>query len=142
VRSSLPILVAPFKYRDRKPIKVRAPAQSQAAALLTIIQTDNAPILFVACAVFGSSIGNLITLPPLIIHREFDAAAFTKVMGLSGAVTGITSAFGPALVGLVHSLNGDYIVALGLCITLELVAAMIVLFGGQKHDISTSVQEL
>jgi MFS family permease len=115
---------------------------SQAAALLTIIQTDNAPILFVACAVFGFSIGNLITLPPLIIHREFDAAAFTKVMGLSGAVTGITSAFGPALVGLVHSLNGDYIVALGFCITLELVAATIVLFGGQRHDISTSVQEL
>ena|SRR5215472_2047774 len=44
-------------------------------ALLTIIQTDTAPILFVACAVFGLSIGNLITLPPLIIHRKFDAAA-------------------------------------------------------------------
>jgi MFS family permease len=115
---------------------------SQAAALLTIIQTDNAPILFVACAVFGFSIGNLITLPPLIIHREFDAAAFTKVMGLSGAVTGITSAFGPALVSLVHSLNGDYILALGFCITLELVAAMTVLFGGQRHDISMPVQEL
>src|SRR5215472_4758329 len=52
-------------------------------ALLTIIQTDTAPILFVACAVFGLSIGNLITLPPLIIHRKFDAAAFTRVMGLS-----------------------------------------------------------
>ena len=42
---------------------------SQAAALLTIIQTDEASVLFVACAIFGFTIGNLITLPPLIIHR-------------------------------------------------------------------------
>jgi MFS family permease len=79
---------------------------SQAAALVAISQTDSAPVLFAACAVFGFSVGNLITLPPLIIHREFDAAAFTMVMGLSGAVSGITGAFGPALVGLVHGLSG------------------------------------
>ena len=106
---------------------------SQAAALLTITQTDSAPVLFGACAVFGFSLGNLITLPPLIIHREFDATAFTMVMGLSGAVSGITSAFGPALVGLVHRLSGGYTGALALCITLELVAAVIVLCGDQRR---------
>jgi MFS family permease len=106
---------------------------SQAVALLTITQTDSAPVLFAACAVFGFPLGNLITLPPLIIHREFDATAFTMVMGLSGAVSGITGAFGPALVGLVHSLSGGYTGALALCITLELVAAVIVLCGDQRR---------
>jgi MFS family permease len=115
---------------------------SQAAALLAIIQTDNAPVLFAACAVFGLSIGNLITLPPLIIQREFDAAAFTTVMGLSGAVSGITGAFGPALVGLVHSLSGGYTGALVLCITLEFVAAVIVLCGDQRRHASASAQRI
>jgi MFS family permease len=115
---------------------------SQAAALLTITQTDNAPVLFAACAVFGLCAGNLITLPPLIIHREFDAAAFTMVMGLSGAVSGITGAFGPALVGLVHGLSGGYTGALALCIALELVAAVIVLCGDQRQDTTTSAQSV
>jgi cyanate permease len=102
---------------------------SQAAALLAMTQTDNAPVLFAACALFGFSVGNLITLPTLMIHREFDAAAFTLVMGLSDGVSGIIGAFGPALVGLVHGLSGGYGGALALCIALELVAAAIVLWG-------------
>lgn len=89
---------------------------SQAAALLAIIQTDEASVLFVACAIFGFTIGNLITLPPLIIHREFDAAAFTMVMGLSTAASGIVSALGPGLIGLVRSWSDGYTIALELCI--------------------------
>jgi MFS family permease len=114
---------------------------SQAAALLAIAHTDNASVLFAACAVFGFSVGNLITLPPLIIHREFEAAAFTMVLGLSGAVSGITGAFGPALVGLVHGLSGGYTGALALCITLELVAAVIVLWGDQARDTNRSARD-
>jgi MFS family permease len=104
---------------------------SQAAALLAIIQTDNATALFAACAVFGFTIGNLITLPPLIIHREFNAMDFTVVMGLSTALSGIVGALGPGLVGLVRSLSGGYAVALTLCIALELVAAVVVLWAGK-----------
>ena len=45
---------------------------TQALALLTIIEAGQAPVLLAACAAFGFSVGNLITLPPLIIHREFE----------------------------------------------------------------------
>jgi cyanate permease len=107
---------------------------SQAAALLAITQTDNATALFAACSVFGFTIGNLITLPPLIIHREFNATAFTVVMGLSTALSGIIGALGPGFVGLVRSLSGGYTVALALCIALELVAAVIVLCGGKRQE--------
>jgi MFS family permease len=100
---------------------------SQAVALLAIIQTDDASVLFAACAIFGFTIGNLITLPPLIIHREFDAAAFAVVMGLSTAASGIVGALGPGLIGLVRSWSDGYEAALALCIMLELVAAVIVL---------------
>jgi MFS family permease len=104
---------------------------SQAAALLTILQSDSVPIVLVACAVFGFSVGNLITLPPLIIHREFSAASFVVVMGLSNAISGVLGALGPVLVGLVRGWTGDYDAALALCIVLELVAAVIVVQRGR-----------
>jgi len=44
---------------------------SQAAALLVLINFRNDYLLIAACAVFGFSVGNLITLPSLIVQREF-----------------------------------------------------------------------
>src|SRR5215470_904187 len=99
---------------------------SQAAALLTILQADAVSIVLAACAVFGLSVGNLITLPPLIIHREFSPASFAVVMGLSSAISGTVGALGPAIVGLVRGWSGDYHAALALCVALELSAAAIV----------------
>jgi MFS family permease len=104
---------------------------SQAAALLVILQSDSVPIVLAACAVFGFSVGNLITLPPLIIHREFSVASFVVVMGLSNAISGILGALGPVLVGMVRSWTGDYNAALALCIALELVAAAIIVQRGR-----------
>jgi cyanate permease len=124
---------------DRKSVvsvvdEARETLVSQAAALLAIIQSDGAPVLFAACAIFGFTVGNLITLPPLIIHREFDASAFTMVMGLSTATSGIVGALGPGLVGLIRSLSGGYAVALTLCIALELVAAVALFCGGKRQE--------
>jgi cyanate permease len=100
---------------------------TQAAALLAIAWTTDTAVLFVACAVFGFSIGNLITLPPLIVHREFDSAAFGTVLGLSTSVCGIVSALGPGVVGFVRAATGGYTAALMLCVALQLVAAAILL---------------
>jgi MFS family permease len=102
---------------------------TQAAALFAISQSSEPAVLFVACAVYGFSIGNLITLPPLIIHREFEPAAFGTVLGLSTAICGIVSAFGPGLLGFVRGATGGYSAALMLCLTLQLVSAAIVLRG-------------
>jgi MFS family permease len=100
---------------------------SQAAALFAIAYAADTTILFVACAVYGFSIGNLITLPPLIIYREFEPAAFGTVLGLSTGIVGIISAFGPGLVGLIRGATGGYAAALMLCVLLKLASAAIVL---------------
>ena len=100
---------------------------TQAAAFCVIAWTSDTAFLFVACAVFGFSIGNLITLPPLIIHREFKAADFGIVMGLSTSISGIVNALGPGVVGLVRAATGGYTAPLMLCVMLQLVAAAIVL---------------
>ena len=89
------------------------------------------PIVLTACAVFGFSVGNLITLPPLIIHREFSAAGFAVVMGLSNAISGTIGSLGPALVGFVRGWSGDYRYS-PLCSAsaLELLAAALVVEWG------------
>jgi len=104
---------------------------SQAAALLTILHFETVPIVLAACAVFGFSVGNLITLPPLIMHREFSAASFVVVMGLSNAISGTIGSLGPAFVGLVCSFSGGYGTALVLCVALQLIAAVIVVQRGR-----------
>jgi len=100
---------------------------TQAAALFAITQTADTNGLFLACAAYGFSIGNLVTLPPLIIQREYEQAAFGIVLGLSTAVWGVVSAFGPGLLGLVRGATGGYAAALFLCLALKLVSAAIVL---------------
>lgn len=102
---------------------------SQAAALLIILQFDAVPAVLAACALFGFSVGNLITLPPLIMHREFSAASFVIVMGLSNAISGTVGSLGPAIIGVVQGWSGGYAMAIALCIALQLVAAVIVLKG-------------
>jgi MFS family permease len=99
---------------------------SQAAALLTILLADNMVAILAACAVFGFSVGNLITLPPLVIHREFDAASFAVATGLSTAISGTVCALGPALIGLVRGWSGNYDAALLVCVAFQLAAAAIV----------------
>jgi MFS family permease len=104
---------------------------SQATALSVILQTDMLPIVLAACAVFGLSVGTTITLPPLIIHREFNAPSFAVVMGLSNAISGTFGALGPGLAGLVRGWSGNYDAVLVLCIASELAAAALVLKHGR-----------
>jgi MFS family permease len=100
---------------------------TQAAALLLMTQTKDPATLFMACAVFGFSIGNLITFPALIIQREFDAHSFGMLIALSTAIGQFTYALGPALLGIIRDLTGGYAAALALCVLLDLAAAAIVL---------------
>src|SRR5216683_4369321 len=55
---------------------------SQAAALAVIINSRNDMLLIAACALFGFSVGNLITLPSLIVQREFDPRSFGVLISL------------------------------------------------------------
>ena len=102
---------------------------SQAAALAVMTQSANAQVLLAACAVYGFSVGNLITFPSLIIQREFEAASFGMLIGLSTAVSQFTYAFGPGVLGLLRDAADGYGAAIALCIALNLIAAAIVLKG-------------
>jgi len=100
---------------------------SQAAALLAMIWTGDAAALYVACAVYGFSAGNLITLPSLVIQREFEAASFGMLVGLSWAISQFTYAFGPGLLGVIRDMTGGYGAPLALCVALKVAAAVLIL---------------
>jgi predicted MFS family arabinose efflux permease len=110
-----------------------ASMMSQAAALLVLLQSQSPTVLLLCCAVYGFSIGNMITFPPLIIQREIGSTAFAAAMGLGTSISGIVSAFGPGIIGLVRSVSGDYTMAFAMCVVLDVVAAGIVLWRPGKR---------
>jgi MFS family permease len=104
---------------------------SQALALAVIINFDNDMVLIAACAVFGFSVGNLITLPSLIVQREFEARSFGVLISLLTAITQVTYAFGPGVIGALRDFSGSYTLPFYGCIVLELVAAALVMIRGK-----------
>jgi MFS family permease len=115
---------------------------SQALALAIVINSRNEMLLMAACALFGFSVGNLITLPSLIVQREFDPRAFGVLVSLITAITQITYAFGPGIIGLLRDASGSYTLPFYGCIGLELTAAMLILVRGRGRRNSMSSLQL
>jgi MFS family permease len=99
---------------------------SQAAALFCMTRTTDPTLLLAACAAYGFSVGNIITLPSLIMQREFPPASFGVVLGLATAMGTFAGALGPGLVGLIRDATGDYGAALLLCMALKIVGGAFV----------------
>jgi predicted MFS family arabinose efflux permease len=100
---------------------------SQAVALFVMTRTTDATVLLSCCALYGFSVGNIITLPALIVQREFPASAFGLVLGLSTAIGTFAGALGPGLIGLIRDAAGSYAPALLVCMTLKIVGGGTVL---------------
>lgn len=100
---------------------------SHALALVLFISASDVRLVYAAAALFGFSVGNMITLPALIIQREFDASAFSVLISLNTAITQIAFSFGPGVIGFLRDFSGSYVVPFSVCIGLQLVAAALVL---------------
>jgi MFS family permease len=105
---------------------------SQAIALVIVINSRNETLLIAACALFGVSVGNLITLPSLIVQREFDSRSFGVLISLITAINQVTYAFGPGVVGLLRDASGSYALPFYGCIGLELTAAVLIMMSGRR----------
>ena len=101
---------------------------SQAIALMAMGSSSNITGLYLACGLFGFSVGNLITLPALIIQREYPPASFSVVLGLSMAIAGVINACGPMTMGLVRDLTGGYAAPMFIGVALQLASVCAVLF--------------
>lgn len=99
----------------------------QTAALVVLATMPAVPATLAACTAYGLGVGNLITLPSLILRREVAPAAFTAAVGLVMAGSQVTYAFAPLSIGLLHDRFADYAAAWWLCAGLDLAAAILVL---------------
>ena len=98
------------------------------AVAMAILMSSSAPGLLVAgCALFGLGAGNLVSLPALIVQREFPSRDFARVVSMIVAINQFTFAFGPALLGRLQQPDGGYTPALFACLAMELLGAVIVL---------------
>jgi MFS family permease len=104
---------------------------SQALALAIIINSRNEMVLIACCALFGFSVGNLITLPSLIVQGEFEPRSFGVLISLITAINQVTYAFGPGVIGLLRDASGSYALPFYTCIALELIAAALILVRGR-----------
>jgi len=110
---------------------------SQAVALAIIINSRSELALIGACALFGFSVGNLITLPSLIVQREFDPRSFGVLVSLLTAINQVTYAFGPGVIGVLRDASGSYALPFYGCIALELIAAALILVRGRGRGART-----
>jgi predicted MFS family arabinose efflux permease len=81
---------------------------AQAAALLAVALWPTAPVLVAASLVYGYGVGHVTTLGPIVVRREFGATAFAAAYGTAATAIQLTSAFGPALFGLLRDGFGGY----------------------------------
>lgn len=101
----------------------------QIAGLALLARAPSAGGVYAGCALFGLGVGNLTTLPGLILAVEWPRERFGALVALVVGINQFTFAFGPSLVGVVRDWAGVYGPALGACAALEAVAAVMILLG-------------
>ena len=81
------------------------------------------------CVLFGLGVGNLTTLPGLILAVEWPRDRFSGLVGLVVGINQLTFAFGPTLVGVVRDAAGSYAAGLAACAALQAINALLILLG-------------
>ena len=84
--------------------------------------------LYFGLAAFGTTVGNLLMLQPLLIAEAFGVKDYARIFSVSNLMSSWGTALGPAVLGFVYAASGElydvpYLVAagagaLGLCLFL------------------------
>jgi len=110
----------------------------QMLGLAVLTWLPSATAVYVGCALFGLGVGNLTTLPGLILAVEWPRERFSALVGLAVGINQFTFAFGPSLVGVIRDRVGGDALALAACATLQALAAVMILLGPGRPPPSRS----
>jgi MFS family permease len=111
----------------------------QIAGVLLLIVCSGWPGLALGCILFGLGIGNLTSLPPLIIQKEFDRADVVTAVALIIAINQGVFAFAPAIIGALRDTTANYQLPFALIAVVQFLAGTIILLGRiPKLDATTS----
>ena len=106
----------------------------QIVGMIILLSNQSVAGLYLGCILFGFGVGNLITLPGLIVQKEFPRRDFARAVSLHVAITQLVAATGPSILGLLHDLSGDYRTSLMACLVLQVSAAILILVRPGKKD--------
>lgn len=127
------ILLAKFSDRlDVRQIAFAVLLTAGASLGLGFLFTDQVWALVLCVLGYGFTAGNITTLPPVIVRREFGAASFGAIFGIAATLMQLMSAMGPAFFGMLYDLSGGYRLPLGLAALLNILAAIVILIGRTK----------
>ena len=99
----------------------------QVSAMAVLLSSESLFGLYLGCVLFGFGVGNLITLPGLIVQQEFPRRDFARAVSLNVAINQLVAATGPTILGVLHDLSGNYRTSLMACLVLQAAAAILVL---------------
>jgi predicted MFS family arabinose efflux permease len=99
---------------------------AQIGALFAMLKFPSPNVALLASAVFGFAVGVMITLPALIIQREYPPAAFGILSALTLAIIQIGNACGPSILGWLRDVTSSYAVPIMVCMALEIAAMAII----------------
>jgi MFS family permease len=119
------------RYVDRlNPRVVACCVLGVGAAGLSVLSIAQSPFLIIAASLtYGLTVGNVTTLPSIIVRREFGSVSFGAVYGLAAMAIGLCSAIGPSFYGTLYELFGGYPVPMMLAAVLNVCAAAIIVWG-------------
>jgi len=105
----------------------------QIAGVALLTWAPSARVVYAGCVLFGLGVGNMTTLPGLILAVDWPRERFAALVGLAVGINQFTFAFGPSLVGALRDWTGAYGPALIACMALQAVAAIMILLGSGRQ---------
>jgi MFS family permease len=114
--------------RDRR-VAAAANFTVQALGVVLLVTGADVATLGLGCVLFGLGIGNLTSLPPLIVQQEFARGEVAAVVALVTAINQAVFAFAPAIFGALRETTAAYTMPFALAAAVQLAAAATVLAG-------------
>jgi len=106
---------------------------TQIVVLTTFAIWPTVPVLIPVSLIYGFCLGQITTLSPIVVRREFGAAAFGSIYGVAGSAIQFFSAFGPVFYGALVTGFGDYAPVLAVAAGFK-AAAILMLFAGRRRN--------
>src|SRR5262249_20864788 len=105
----------------------------QSIGLALLAWAPSPMVVYAGCCLFGLGVGNLTTLPGLILAVEWPRERFSSLVALVVGINQFTFAFGPSLVGALRDFSGGYGYGLAACMALQAVGATVVMLGPSRR---------
>ncbi|MEH2626928.1 MFS family permease [Bradyrhizobium sp. AZCC 1719] len=91
--------------------------------------------LTLGCVLFGLGIGNLTSLPPLIVQKEFEREDVGTAVALIIAINQGVFAFAPAIIGAMRDTTANYQLPFALIAVVQFLALAIILLGRRSTPV-------